>query len=249
MADLSFLLNRTANRLDETYESRGRISFAKYLSISELGHPCSRYLYYIFRNYLPKPKVAGRVQRIFDTGHEQERRIIAGLQQFTLIGNCQAEVTACDGHLLGRIDAEILELPEAPATKHVAEFKSINDAGFKELKKHGVEKAKFLHYCQFQIYGYLRGLERFFYLAINKNDEDVYTERGEINKVFAEAQISRASRIIYADKPPERIGGKDSFDCKFCPAFDICHNGAAHVSGIRNDGTHRPSADGTWVKI
>lgn len=249
MADLSFLLNRTANRLDETYEARGRVSFAKYLSISELGHPCSRYLYYTFRNYLPKPKVAGRVQRIFDTGHEQERRIIAGLQQFTLIGNCQAEVTACDGHLLGKIDAEILELPEAPATKHIAEFKSMNDAQFKLTRKEGVESAQFKHFVQFQIYGHLRKLTRYFYLAINKNDEDVHAERGDINSGFATAQISRADRIIHATTPPERIGKPDSFDCKFCPARDICHFNGAYNINIRNDGTHKPSANGEWVKV
>jgi len=247
MTDLSFLLNRTVQKLDNV--TTPRTSYAKYLSISELGHPCSRYLWYLFRNYLAKPPVSGRTQRIFDTGHAQEQRIIAGLQRFALIGNCQAEVTACNGHLKGYIDAEILGIPEAPKTLHIAEFKSINDKGFKELKKDGVEKAKFLHYCQFQVYGFLRGLERFFYLAINKNDEDIYTERGEINNGFAEAQINRANRIINADKPPERIGGKDSYECKFCPAFDLCHNNTPHVIGIRNDGTHKPGGDGTWIPV
>lgn len=247
MADISFLLNRTANKLDDTYTPR--ISFAKYLSISELGHPCSRYLWYIFRNYLPKETVTGRVQRIFATGNEQEKRIIDGLQKFTLIGNCQAEVTACNGHLKGFIDAEILGVPEAPKTLHLAEFKSHNDKSFKELKKDGVEKSKFLHMVQMQVYGFLRNLERYFYLAINKNDEEVFVERGEILPAFAKAQIDRADRIITASQPPEKIGKPDSLECKWCIAKEICHFNAPHVIGIRNDGSHKPSKDGTWIPV
>lgn len=249
MPDISFILNKTTNAIDAWYERNNRVSYNKYLAMSDLGEACSRKLWYKFRNYLPKEAVAGRIQRIFETGQEQENRVIKALQGIALVGNCQARVSACDDHLQGAIDGEILGLSEAPQTTHLLEIKSHNEKNFRELEKEGVEKGFFKHFVQFQIYGYLRKLERYFYIAINKNDEAIYQERGEINPVFAQAQIQRAERIIRSEVAPERIGKEDSFECKWCYFAGICHRGDKWHVGIRNDGTHRPGPNGEWVKV
>lgn len=249
MADLSFLLNRTANKLDEVYSS-DRVSFHKYLGIGEIGGHCARSLWYGFRNYLPKEPISGRTARIFETGHAQEQRIIAGLQKFALVGNTQQQVSACNGHLVGYTDFDILGIPEAPATVHQGEAKSMNDKNFKLLKSKGVREAQFKHFTQFTLYAHLRGLSRYFYIAINKDNEDVHVERGEVDNEFAKARIGYAQRIIDADKAPTRISeDPEHMSCKWCPYRQICHFGGAYNINIRNDGTHRPSVDGTWVKI
>ena len=242
-------MNKTTAEIDRWYERNNRVSYNKYLAMSALGDACSRRLWYKFRNYLPKEQVPGRVNRIFETGQEQENRVLRALQGIALVGHCQARVEACNGHLQGAIDGQILGLIESPKTEHVLEVKSHNEKNFKELSSEGVEKGFFKHYVQFQLYGFLRGLTRYFYLAINKNDEHIYQERGDINTVFAQAQLSRAERIINADTPPERIGKEDSWDCKFCQFAGICHRGEPHHVGIRNDGSHRPGPNGEWVKV
>ena len=247
MTDLSFLFRTSVHELDKGYET-DRVSYSKYLGISELGHPCARYLWYMFRNYLPKQPVEGRVQRIFDTGHAQEERIIQGLQKFALVGNTQAKVTACEGHLLGYSDFDILGIPENPEVVHQGEAKSMNEKQFKATKKDGVQKHQFKHFVQFQVYGYLRNLTKFFYIAINKNDEAVHVEVGDIEPSFAQAQINRAERIVHATEPPERIGPPSCPDCLWCPAAGICHRGEPHEVNYRNDGSHKPGADGKWVK-
>jgi hypothetical protein len=245
MTDLSFLFRTSVHELDKGYED-GRTSYAKYIGMSELGHPCARYLWYMFRNYLPKPPVDGRTQRIFDTGHAQEQRIVQGLQRFALVGNTQSKVTACEGHLMGFSDFDILGIPENPTVVHQGEAKSMNDKQFTATKKHGVQKQQFKHFVQFQVYGYLRKLTKYFYIAINKNDEKAHIEIGDIDPSFAQAQLDRGSRIVQATEPPERIGSASSPDCMWCPAAGICHRGEPHDVNYRNDGSHKPEAGGKW---
>lgn len=132
---------------------------------------------------------------------------------------------------------------------HILEVKSHNEKNFKELAKAGIKEGFFKHFVQTQIYGFLRGLERYFYIAINKNDEAIYQERGEIEPVFAQAQIDRAARIIRSNEPPARIGKPDCFDCRFCQFHNICHDGKAHHVNSRNDGTHKPGANGIWIPV
>lgn len=249
MADISFLLNRTANKLDEVYSS-DRVSFHKYLSIGEIGGHCARSLWYGFRNFLPKEPISGRTARIFETGHAQEQRIIAGLQKFALVGNTQQPVSACNGHLVGFSDFDILGIPEAPQTVHQAEAKSMNNKNFELMKSKGLKEAQFKHFTQVTLYAFLRGLTRYFYIAINKDNEDVFVERGEIDAEFAKARIQYAQRIINATVAPVKISDDpENMSCKWCPYKQICHFNAPYNINIRNDGSHRPSENGTWVKV
>jgi len=67
------------------------------------------------------------------------------------------------------------------------------------------------------------GMTRTLYLAVNKDTDELYSERIKYNKEEAQALVDRAERIIKAQSPPERIANrKDWYECQWCCAVDMC---------------------------
>ena len=199
-----------------------------YLGASIIGHPCERYLWYCFRQCC-RPKFNGRMYRLFHTGDLAEERFVNDLRMIGCeVYDCdqdgeQFAVSAFRGHFSGHMDGCVLGIPEAPKTWHVLEFKTHNAASFHELKKDGVKKSKPKHYAQMIIYMHLSGMTRALYIAVNKDDDDLHSERIRYDKTEAEALMDRAKRIITATTPPERIAGReDYYLCSRCDARRIC---------------------------
>lgn len=107
------------------------------------------------------------------------------------------------------------------------EFKTHNTKSFVQLEANGVKGAKPIHWDQMQIYMHKRGLRFAVYVAVNKNDDDLYIETVE----YAGAEvclplIEKARRVIYATHVPQRVGKHASWhECKWCDFKDICHYG------------------------
>lgn len=199
-----------------------------HMGASQLGHQCDRYLWLSFR-WSVQEKFPGRILRLFRRGQNEEATIISDLRAIgldvrgTINGN-QARVDF-GGHVSGSLDAIIESgVPEAPKKRHIAEFKTHSLKSFNELEKVGVEKAKFQHYIQMQVYMHGTEIDRALYLAVCKDDDRIYTERVRYDKVIAEKYIDRGKRIALADRLPEPLpGGSASwYECKFCPAYDFC---------------------------
>jgi hypothetical protein len=66
------------------------------------------------------------------------------------------------------------------------------------------------------------GLTRALYLAVNKNDDNIYTERIAYNANAAIYFIKLARKIILLKQPPE-ILEPNSPTCKWCEFKDVCH--------------------------
>lgn len=228
MVDISPYLNKTSHRINQWWEGNQEPNdFYPTLRASELGDVCDRKLWFKYNWVKPAERFDGRMMRLFDRGNKEEDRFIKALEGIGVtVYDMQDEVQGLDGKLTGHIDGCALGLPEAPKTPHLLEFKTFNDKTFKELQKKGVKEAKFQHYVQMQIYMHFKNLTRAMYMAINKNDDEIYTERVEYNKVFALAQIARAKRIVDAKSAPVRISDDPNwYECKFCRMWDICHGG------------------------
>lgn len=243
MVDLTPYLNRTTALIDKWYEQREqRKGGANYptLRVSELGDPCSRKLWYRFNWCLPPEKFSGKQLRLFDRGNREEERFIRPLSEMgVIVHNEQFEVTACNGWLTGHIDAEAIGLPEAPKTPHLLEFKTHGQKSFDDLRKKKLEKSKFKHFVQVQVYAHLLNISRIMYLAVNKNTDELYQERLEANAEFAKSQIARADRIIQAREAPERIADDPEwFECRFCVFKGICHAGEPIHEGNRIGKVH-----------
>lgn len=78
------------------------------------------------------------------------------------------------------------------------EFKTHAAKSFVDLVAKGVQRSKPQHYAQMQIYMRLTGMTRAMYLAVNKDNDDLYVERVEVDGDFADRLLAKAGRIIFA---------------------------------------------------
>lgn len=234
MTELAELLPKTSMTVQAIFDAYKKAGDAepprKYLGCSELGHVCTRYLWYKYRG-MCRSDFSGRMYRLFETGNEEEIRLGNDLVSIGCEvhladekGN-QFAVSALDGKLSGHLDGCALGVPEAPKTWHVLEFKTHNAKSFTKLLKEGVAKAKPQHYCQMMLYMGLTGMTRALYLAKNKDTDDLYSERVRFSQFEFDALMDRAWHIINDEEPPERISTRqDYFECSWCDAKGICWN-------------------------
>jgi len=207
-----------------------------YLGISSIADPCSRKLWYNFRMCY-REKLTPRQKRLFSRGHREEPIIQSDLRK---IGICclvdpdnQPEVVCGNGHIKGHMDDILQNVPDAPKTDHLGEYKTANDKSFKDTVKKGVKLSKPIYYGQLVCYMKLLGLKRALFIMVNKNDDSRYYERLSCDDDYADELIKKGIDIISTETPPQRIGGPDWFQCKWCAAYDICHFGGEIIQTCR----------------
>jgi CRISPR/Cas system-associated exonuclease Cas4 (RecB family) len=206
---------------------------SKNIGFGEIGHECSRYLWYKIN--LNEPEVFNAdTLRIFRNGHEDEAAMAADLRKVKGIelythdperDNKQYKLDALGGRFTGRLDGVIVGLKQAPKTIHIWEHKSTNEKKFAALLKNPVlHDWNFTYYCQAQSNMYHADLDRHYMTVSTPGLRQVTSIRTELDKKFAESLVQKAKRIIEAKEPPERIGGPDWHTCKYCRFYDTCHN-------------------------
>jgi hypothetical protein len=256
----------TVTRIYDWYASEEKKSPPRpHLGASIIGRECERQIWYSFRWVQPS-QFQPRILRLFKTGHLEETRLVgdlaaigAQIQAFDLKTGRQFSFKDFGGHFSGSLDGICLGLIEAPKTWHLTEFKTHNDNSFKKLVKAGVAEAKPEHYAQMQVYmgaSHAQSeypiLKRALYLAVNKNDDQIYAERIEYDESAYLRFREKARRIIFANKPLVRISEKpDAFCCKFCDFQKMCHGKklGQFVKPEKNCRTcthSTPKEDGTW---
>lgn len=252
MAGLPESQHTTAAAIYAHYERQAAAEPPRaHLGASIIGHECERYLWLSFRWCGAEP-FDGRMLRLFDTGKREEERIVAELRAIgceVTTGPAPGEqwrFSACGDHFGGSMDFAVRGLEEAPKAWHVGEAKTANTKSFKELAKHGVEKAKPMHWAQMQTYMHLSGMQRALYLAVCKDTDELHIERVHYHEGSAMRILERAQRVIAAEQPPERIGEPDDFRCKFCHFAAQCHGTEAPLPGCRTCAHSTPVEDGKW---
>lgn len=221
----------TIAAIERAVVSKADDGLRPHLGASQIGHPCDRKLYYAFR-WAVKPQHSGRIHRLFARGHREESVFedllrAAGITVVTVDPDTgkQYSFSELGGHFGGSMDGTGKGLPEAPKTWHVLEYKTHSAKSFAKLKKEGVQAAKPEHYAQLQSYMRWTGLERALYLAVNKDDDDLYGERVKFDREEAERLAVRAKRIIESPTPAPRISEDPAwYLCKFCEFSEICHS-------------------------
>ena len=242
--------NSTRTAIFKHYETSADGQGRAHLGASEIGHECDRYLWLSFRWAKPAD-FDGRMLRLFDTGNRQEPRLIADLRNIGVEvwdkdqdGN-QWRYKAVGGHFAGSLDGVGLGLPEAPKTPHLLEFKTANAKSFTAMVKNGVKKSKPVHWQQMQLYMGWAKLTRAMYIVVNKNDDDIYTERIEFDKDAFDRAIQRSERIITAPEPAVTIADSAAgFTCKFCRFKEQCYGTEAPAVSCRTCAHSTPEIDG-----
>lgn len=230
----------TISRIYGGYVARNKASSIRlHLGASEIGKECERQIWYGFR-WIKEQDFPGQLLRLFDTGKLEENRFISDLgsigvevRPFDLKTGRQYRMDMFGGHFGGSLDGLVLGIVEAPKTWHGLEMKTHNDKSFKSLCDKGVKIAKPEHFTQMNTYmgmsheTPLEGippLTRFFYLAVNKNNDELYAERVYYDPAAYLATVEKARRIVFSDAPPARISMEHDFwQCRFCNYKTNCH--------------------------
>ena len=253
MVALPETVSPTIAAIEAAVEAAEPRDFDLVVRASTVGHPCERHLWYRFRWAQQPERFEGRILRLFDTGHGEESRMLAWLtmagvsvESFDPATGAQWEVTALDGHFAGHLDGIATGIIESPKTPHLIECKTHNARSFAQLKKHGVVVAKPEHVAQMQIYMHLKGLPRAFYLAKNKDNDELYAERVNYDATHAMALLAKAERIRDADQAPARHGDDPDHYCRLCTSRDVCHGGQFALRNCRTCLHSTPAAGGKW---
>lgn len=194
------------------------------ISASYLGTECDRALFYELRWASPPPTFPGRILRIFDRGDEEERRVLRDLRDAGLEIDEQARFTAANGFIRGRADGICTGVKEAPAKQHVLEIKSAKASDWRAVKRHGLAGKKPLHWHQLHAGMASLGIDRGLYVMVNKDTEEILTERIKLDPEEAAKQEARVTRIVETHDAPGRINDDPkSFACRFCKHREVCH--------------------------
>lgn len=248
------MISPTLQAVYASYEARQETGFRKHLGASAIGNPCNRALWYTFR-WATRRSHGGRLLRLFETGHMAEARFTANLRAVGVTVHeidpdtgKQWQVRDESGHFGGSMDGEGFGFIEAPVAIHVIEYKTHSEDSFKDLVAQGVQKAKPLHYAQMQTYMHLRGRNRAFYMAVNKNTDELYAERVRYDIEEGLRLVAKAQRIIKSPSPPDGISKNPSwFECKLCDHHAVCHSRALPERHCRSCLHSTPVDGGKWT--
>jgi hypothetical protein len=186
MADLTQIINMGApeNVLNAWYESRDRQRSR--LGLSEIGHPCKRYLWYRHHGY-QGPAIDGQTLRLFSLGNVIEAHLIDDLRSagYQILGmQDPVKLSYGDCHLFGHCDGIISGLVESDRP-HLLEIKTANEKSFKLLKKANSYE-KWSPKYKGQIHAYMLGLSlaRALVLVYDKNTSEIYSERIRFDRQY-----------------------------------------------------------------
>jgi len=230
MAELPHNASPTRDAIFAAYETDSQDGFRCHLGASLIGKECERALWFDFR-WTTRSKHPGRLLRLFETGQLAEVRFVMNLRRTgaTVLEvdpetGRQFRVHSHGGHFGGSLDGVAINLLEAPKTWHVLEFKTHSNKSFSDLVAKKVRDSKPQHFAQMQIYMHLMGIARAMYLAVNKDNDDLYVERIEIDTDLADKLLEKAKRIIFAMVPPPRISDDPTwYQCRLCDHAPLCH--------------------------
>jgi len=221
-------LNSVVAAIDAAHEARQEPP-RPHLGASVIGHNCERYVWLSFR-WAFREQFKGRILRLFRRGQLEERTVhddlrAAGVSISTINPETRQQWNFSDGHFGGSCDGVIQNgLPEAPKTPHILEIKTHSLKSFNDLEKNGVTKSKPQHWAQMQIYMAAFDLDDALYYAVCKDDDRIYTERVKRDAGASMQLFAKAQRIIAADRMPAPLSTDPTwFECKWCPAHDLCH--------------------------
>ena len=240
-------------RIFGAWEKKQARHHRRHLGASQIGRECEREVWFGFR-WFKAPSWSGRMLRLFARGKLEEATIAADLRAAGIefhdvdpsTGH-QFEFSDFGGHMGGSMDGCGQGFPEAPSAWHVCEFKTHNDKSFAALENEGVKASKPEHYDQMQLYMGWSGMDRAMYLAVNKNTDEIYTERIEFDRKHFERLRQKAQSIIFSNDPPAKLNDSPAFyKCKMCQFHDVCHEGAIPDKNCRTCRHAVALEDGTW---
>ncbi len=211
-----------------------------YLSMSDIGNDCFRAMWMNFR-WCSEDILSAKTIRIFARGDLEESRVVSYLKAAGVyvykqweedgeklpltgaVGEEQEELIGFAGHAKGHPDGRCIGVIEAPKTPHLLEIKTMNDKYFKILLKCKLQTANPTYYDQMQRYMGEMKLTRGLFVAVNKNDEEIYIERVYFNKERYKALCEKERAVILSEFIPTKEFKPTWYKCRWCKHRFACH--------------------------
>lgn len=232
----------------EKYPSEHR----NHLGASSIGEECWRKLWFQFR-WVKLSHAEPRMRRLWARGHREEEAFADFLRWAGFSSRSIDEATGkelrfskINGHYGGTTDGKKL-IRWANNVPLVVDYKTFADKYFQELKKKRVRAAQPKYYAQLCSYGREFECEYGLLFGLNKDNDEWYFEFVKLDWRYAEELEKKASEIIHAIFPPNRISEQPAFyKCKQCHFSDICHNRERVEINCRSCANALPIENGNW---
>ena len=206
-----------------------------YLGISQIGHDCDRYVWYVglSAKAAAEPGVVvmsepleARTARIFRMGDKIEELVVADLEAAGINFESKQGKYKVGPWIKGHSDGVVTNVPSAPVARHLLEVKSMQDKYFKAYRKAGsMAEYNTQYWVQANVYAHLEDCDRILFVVENKNDQARHYERARTDHDLAKFYLSRAQLLLGSNLDPERLGrSPGSFPCNWCKYREICHD-------------------------
>ena len=216
-----------------SYASQAEQKTRGYIGASLLGHPCERRIWLDWKGEKPTKGLApnelleeGKRQEKFDRGrHEESRLIKALIKSGYILLNTQASFSAFDGNFKGHVDGIILD---TELNKYILEIKSCQERYFKAASKNGVQRTWHTYYVQCQMYMHFFDIGNTLFLAVNKNNGEIYQEILKKDEEEIAKSLLKITRIIsHGNKIPATLVANDApppkMPCQYCEFVNFCY--------------------------
>lgn len=224
------LPRRTPTTVQNIYEAYAAASEAwdsAGLDVAIAGEDCEKSLWYSLRWASEATGRTGQDLRRQESTAAQRQRLVDDLARIGIaIASRQAGVELADGHVRGKIAGRARGVPEAPKTEHLLEVKAVTAKVYNKLQRHKVKVARPTHFAACQLFMHALGLTRCLYVAVNTDDDSLYSERLDYDVYFASSLAARLKRIINMDRPPMGVcSGTTDFRATMCKHRSTCMRG------------------------
>ncbi len=223
------------------------------LGASFIGEECLRKIWLDWRGFA-REQFDGRMLRLFETGHQQETRVVADLRRAGFAvwdkdeQGRQFEFSDPTGHFITKVDGVVKGVPEDEEAPHTLEVKTHNKNSFSGLQKKGVAEAKPEHMAQMQVAMALNKTENALYVSVCKDDEQYHVERVQADKPGQKKLLDKILKLVDANLRPAGISDNpEGFPCKFCAMNAVCYGREQPLRHCRTCKMCTPVAGGKWA--
>ena len=226
------------NKVLGYYASQAESKTRGYIGASILGHGCERRIWLDWKGCQPPVNTTpieilktGSREEKFDRGRHEEERLIKALQGAGyLVLDRQGAFSVMDGNFQGHIDGIIID---QAGTKYILEIKSTQEKYFNALVKNGVQKTFANYYLQCQMYMHFFKIPRTLFLAVNKNNGEIYQVVLEEDEAVIEIGLKKINKIIsHGQDMPATLGDANDvppqMPCQYCDFVNFCYQNQAN---------------------
>lgn len=224
-----------------------------HLGASIIGSQCYRELWYSLHWANEGKQWTARSLRIADRGSREEFRFHVWLESVcerTLFVNPktkkQWKAKALKGIFSGSCDGVI----KYKGKWYLVEFKTHAAKYYREVVKKGVKAARPEHWYQMQMYMRMMKLNEAIYFAINKDNDEIYTEVVKLDLMASDSQLDKAKTVIEARSGLDMPRLSDSpiwWECNLCDQKGVCKGGELPHKNCRTCAFAVPKEDDIWT--